>query len=182
MSVYTVTISADDERKATATIVVRLDSSGLLIQEIAVRPGSDGQPIPPELANLEFAQVMETVVELSHGRLPRPPVDTQGPPGPPDEPPAKMPRATTGKSTTSGKSATSGKSRQQGPESTNDVPSDLPVMFWRLGTAAKVADHYSVPRHVATGWVRLLRQAGTVPSPWPQQARSSGRRGRRRQQ
>ncbi|MDO3110500.1 hypothetical protein [Mycobacteroides abscessus] len=43
-----------------------------------------------------------------------------------------------------------------------DVPLDLTRVYWRLGSVAKVAKHYDVPRRVAQGWVNDL-QTGRPP-------------------
>jgi hypothetical protein len=46
------------------------------------------------------------------------------------------------------------------------IPSDLPKAYWRLGSAAKLAEHYDVPRQIAQGWIKSLRAGGALPDPW----------------
>jgi hypothetical protein len=42
------------------------------------------------------------------------------------------------------------------------MPDDFSVVFQQAGNAAAVADHYSVPRHTAHGWIRRLREQDTT--------------------
>jgi transposase-like protein len=51
------------------------------------------------------------------------------------------------------------------------VPSDLGQVNWKLGSVAKVADHYDVPRQIVRGWVKLLCEGGSLPDPWSGSAR-----------
>jgi hypothetical protein len=42
------------------------------------------------------------------------------------------------------------------------MPDDFAAVYQQAGSAAAVADHYDVPRHTANGWIRRLRDQGTV--------------------
>jgi hypothetical protein len=44
------------------------------------------------------------------------------------------------------------------------MPADFVEVFQQAGGVTAVADHYSVPRHTAQGWVRRLRQEGSLPA------------------
>lgn len=44
------------------------------------------------------------------------------------------------------------------------MPDDLPAVYQQAGTAAAIADHYDVPAHTAHGWIRRLREQGTLPT------------------
>lgn len=39
------------------------------------------------------------------------------------------------------------------------------MVFWRLGSATKIAAHYAVPRQVAVHWINVLRKEGAAPNP-----------------
>jgi transposase len=42
------------------------------------------------------------------------------------------------------------------------MPDDFATVYAQAGSAAAVADHYSVPRHTAHGWIRRLRDQSTA--------------------
>jgi hypothetical protein len=42
------------------------------------------------------------------------------------------------------------------------MPEDFAAVYAQAGNAAAVADHYSVPRHTAHGWIRRLRDQNTA--------------------
>jgi hypothetical protein len=44
------------------------------------------------------------------------------------------------------------------------TPTDIVEVFNQAGSVTALANHYAVPRHTAQGWVRRLRQEGTLPA------------------
>lgn len=57
-------------------------------------------------------------------------------------------------------------SRSSKPVAANEAPPDMATMYWKLGSAAKVAKHYGVSTRVANDWVRALRDSNILPNPW----------------
>lgn len=150
------------------TVVAQLEISRgrLRIAELTVRPAPTGTPLPGELADLDFRVLAEQAAAMSTGRILAAPADGgQEPPG--QSATAGAVDSLPGKSThrrTRRASESSG-SKSEG------VPSDLPKVYWQLGSAAKVADHYDVPAQIARGWIKALRDGGTLPDPWSAKAR-----------
>jgi hypothetical protein len=191
MTSYTIAVTPSDVTQASAVLTVHVDSSERRVTEIFIRLGTSKKPLPDELATFDFRPILETVVLLSHGQLPdhflspageldlsASSAESHGPgsgayssqPNPSSsegsrtrsrQKPSPADQATTANRTPRG-SAPPVKTKNQW----EDMPSDLAVIYWRQGTIAKVANHYSVPRHIAQRWIKLLRQGNTVPNPW----------------
>lgn len=166
MSSYTVAISSDDPSAPSMTALVRLGEQGPVVQEVSVRLGGAGTALPDDLAAIDFAELVRIAATLSEGRLPSPPVPAT--PATPADPPS--PAAQPAPSVRPAPDAASRPAPGAG------VPPDLAVVYWRLGSAAKVAAHYSVPRQIATDWIRLLRKQGAAPNPWQRTRRAGGGR------
>jgi hypothetical protein len=191
MTSYTITITPGGVTQASAVLTVHVDSSERRVTEISIRLGTSKKPLPDELATFDFRPILGTVVLLSRGQLPdhflslagesdlsASSAESHGPgsgvhssqpnPSSPGGPrtrsrqkPSPADQTTTANRTPRG-SAPPAKTKNQW----EDMPSDLAVIYWRKETIAKVANHYSVPRHIAQRWIKLLRQGGTVPNPW----------------
>jgi hypothetical protein len=191
MTSYTIAITPSDLAQASAILTMHMDSSEQRVTEVSVRLGTSKRPLPDELAKFDFRPILETVALLSNGQLPNPflltageasltasSAESRGPessahgsqpnPSPPEGPrartkqkPSQADQATTANRTPGGNTRPARRTNQR-----EDMPSDLAVIYWREGTITKVADHYSVPRHIAQRWIKLLRQGGTVPNPW----------------
>lgn len=148
---------------------IEIDGGRPRVVELTVRPGSDGLPLPHEVADLDFRLLAEQAVAMSTGRLPLVHVSRIED--------GQQPSAEAGRDTTVEPSPPRPvhKQRTRPPEGSGSVPagvpSDLGKVYWRLGSVAKVADHYDVPRQIARGWVKLLRDGGTLSDPWPGSAR-----------
>jgi hypothetical protein len=201
MTSYTIAFTPSDVAEASAVLTVHVNSSEPRVTEVSVRLGTSNRPLPDGLTTCDFRQILETVALLSRGQLPAPclsaadeadpsgasaesrggesstprsgpsPPPPEGPPMRSQQKPSPMDQVTMANKTSRG-SALPAKAKNQ----REDTPSDLAVVYWREGTIAKVANHYSVPRHIAQRWIKLLRQGGTVPNPWPgQQSRSKPR-------
>lgn len=150
-------------------VVVDLASAGPTVREISVRPDDGGSAIPQTLAELDFRQVIEMAFRLSGDAEPpgsvldivdRHDIERYEPAQPIDGgrtsvPADKVPPRRVGKHV-------------------SDMPPDLPVTYWKMGSAVRVAEHYSVPRQVANGWIKELRRTGKAPDPW-RQGRTRGR-------
>jgi hypothetical protein len=198
MTSYTIALTPSDVTQASAVLTVHVNSSEPQVTEVYVRLGTSNRPFPDELTTFDFRPILGTVALLSRGQLPAPCLSAAGeadPSGPsaesrggesgvqrsgPSPPPPEGPRTRLQQkpspadqvrvaNKTPRGSALPAKAKNQW----EDAPSDLAAIYWREGTIAKVANHYSVPRHIAQRWIKLLRQGGTVPNPWPgQQSRS----------
>jgi hypothetical protein len=177
VSEYTLHILPDDAAKTSATITVRLTSRGPEVQEIDVCIGNDATPFPEELSQLDFQSVIRAVAALSMGHLPgehdmaMPSVDLVEP-GPIEPRQRQAAAATKPPVKLAAQSRQGGQKRRRTDNS--DAPSDLATMYWKLGTTAKVAAHYSVPRQIAQSWIQTLRQGGKLPNPWQQKRTRSG--------
>ncbi|MFI6133217.1 hypothetical protein [Micromonospora sp. NPDC051141] len=149
--------------------VVDLASAGPTVREISVRPDDGGSTVPQKLAALDFRQIVEIASRLSGeaeapGSVPdivdRDDMDRDEPAqridgGRTSAPADKVPPGRVGKHV-------------------SDMPPDFPVRYWKMGSAARVAEHYSVPRQIANGWIKELRRTGKAPDPW-RQGRTRGR-------
>jgi hypothetical protein len=194
MTSYTIALTPSDVAQASAVLTVHMDSSEPRVTEVSVRLGTSNSPLPDELTTFDFRPILGTAALLSRGQLPVPCLSAAGEADPsassaesrgaesgvqrsaPNPPPPKGSRTrsqqkpslanqVTVPNKTPRGSALPAKAKNQ----REDAPSDLAVIYWREGTIAKVANHYSVPRHIAQRWIKLLRQGGTVPNPWPSQ-------------
>ncbi|GAB3833146.1 hypothetical protein GCM10027610_026490 [Dactylosporangium cerinum] len=131
-----------------------------------MRLAEDGTPLPAELATIDFAQLMRDAAIMSEGRLPA----TAAQESSRVEPDAGARAASVQEATepvTPRAQDDGGRDRLRS-KSPGEIgmPSDLAVVFWRLGSATKIAAHYAVPRQVAVEWISLLRNEGTAPNPW----------------
>lgn len=201
MTSYTIAFTPSDPAEASVVLTVHVNSSEPRVTQVSVRLGTSNRPLSDELTTFDFREILGTVALLSRGQLPAPRLPAVGEADPsgasaescgdessaqrsgPSPPPPEGPRMrsqqkpspadqVTMANKTSRGSALPAKAENQ----REDTPSDLAVVYWREGTIAKVANHYSVPRHIAQRWIKLLRQGGTVPNPWSSpQARSKPR-------
>lgn len=183
MSEYTVHFVPSDPVETGATVTVRLAPDGPEIREIDVRIGSDAAPFPESLSQLDFQSLIAAVVTLSRGSLsgdqylgshridPFEPVEAE----PHERPGAIASGASPRSSVKPATPARRGRKKRSGTEK-SDAPSDLAMMYWKLGTTSKVATHYSVPRQIAQRWIQSLRKGGALPDPWRQERTRSGAR------
>jgi hypothetical protein len=59
---------------------------------------------------------------------------------------------------------TSSRESSDGGRAYRRMPEDFAAVYQQAGSAAAVAEHYQVPRHTANGWIRRLRELGTIPA------------------
>jgi hypothetical protein len=191
MTSYTITITPGDVTQASAVFTVHVDSSERRVTEISIRLGTSKKPLPDELATFDFRPILGTVALLSHGQLPDHFLSTASESNhstssaeshglgsgayssQPNPPSPEGPRTRSRQKPSPADQTTTTDTIPRGsvpPVKTKnqreDMPSDLAVVYWRKGTIAKVANHYSVPRYIAQQWIKLLQQGGTVPNPW----------------
>jgi hypothetical protein len=189
---YVLALTPTDPAMPSVVARIELDTGHARIVEISVRPGSAGTPLPAELTDIDLPMLIQNAALMSAGRLPasapgssatEAPSRSGAPPSPPDAE-AKTRDAETQEAQDKPKVADAGidrrtpahdpapraaRSSRQRPDrgrNPNGIPSDLPKVYWRLGSAAKVAEHYDVPRQIAQGWIKSLRAGGTLPDPW----------------
>jgi hypothetical protein len=192
MTSYTIAITPSDVAQVRAVFKVYVNSAERRVTDVSVFPGTGNTPLPEELITFDFRSILETIAMVSRGQLPNPLLSAEGEAGSPissaksrgrrsgakrSQPTAPLlegPRTQTQHESSSAvQVAVANRTSRGNAPSTKakkpweDTPSDLAVVYWREGTIAKVADHYSVPRHIAQRWIKLLRQRGTVPNPWP---------------
>jgi hypothetical protein len=162
---YTLVIRPDDPMAATATVEVTVEGGRARPTAITVLIGANGDPLPDELSSLDFPAVVRGAVLLSQGLLPGPtPAAGSTADDAEDAPPPGQPN----------RSSRSNRPAERTGDQAKDVPSDLAVRYWRLGSVKKVAEHYAVPHHIARGWIRVLRKGGVLPKTvrpeWPSRA------------
>lgn len=163
---FHVTISATGTGETMVQIEVEVQSPDLRVAAIRLYPPavSDSR-FPPELADLDFRQCISIARQLTDGNV------NADPPALSDEhssPTAD--RDVDGQSpglTRPSKPRVS--SRISQPRRVDDksgsvsvsktgAPSDLGVVYWRLGSVPKVASHYNVPHQIARDWIKELRE------------------------
>lgn len=159
---YTISITRDVPGGSAVLAHVEIEPGRCTLTEISVRIGEDAAPLPKDLGLLDITVLIETAVALSEGRLP-----TRFQP----EPPAHAGDETTSAAGTVPAQATA-RRRRATPAQKNGAPSDLPLIYWRLGSVAKVAAHYDVTRQIARDWIRSVRKQGSLPNPWSASGRS----------
>lgn len=204
MSDYAISITPSDVTHTSAVLTVHIDSSGSRVTEVSVHLGTSNKPFSDELAKFDFRPILEIVTLLSRRQLPGSCLSTTGQADSPASSAAQsdghgsaaqpgsnlLPASlrTQSKQTSQGQVTAANKAPRGSvpPAATKsrweDTPSDLAVVYWRERTIARVADYYSVPRHIAQRWIKLLRQGGSVPNPWPGQPPRSRLPSRRRKQ
>jgi len=172
---YFLALTPVDPGMPSVVARIELDAGHARTVEISVRPGSAGSPLPAELGDIDLPFLIQNAALMSAGRLPTgtpegvasmaPQADAEVR----DKPevtaapaPVPAPRA-----------ARSGRRRPDRDQGLNGMPSDLPKTYWRLGSVAKLAEHYDVPRQIAQGWIKALRAGGALPDPWASRPRGT---------
>jgi hypothetical protein len=175
--VFTLTVTPEGHTGPGFTARVSVTRGGAVPTELSLRIGPDGTTLPTALAELDFAALTRAAAALSRGDFtlavpPQEPPDdgTDDAPAPAGDGrhPTREPLPAGGASGRRGSGAVPG----AGSGSTG-LPADLAVVYWRLGSAPKVAEHYDVTPQIARAWLKTLRGEGKVRDPW-------GRRSRRR--
>jgi len=170
---YNIQIQSDDPRACSVTFVVEVNDrgSGSRVTELAVRLGSD--TLPASLASIDWPSYLRAAVELSmpasptldHGTAPLAEKSLQPDllPQTPLRSDERRRKVGRGAEVVSG-GVSKAAAISQATDPHTDGPSDLAGMYWRLGSVAKVAKHYGVPRRVASEWIRGLQRANVVPN------------------
>jgi hypothetical protein len=170
LSVYVLSLTPTGPDGPTVVAHLEIDGGRVRVVELTVRPGSAGTSLPGEVADLDFRLLAEQAAVMSTGGMPLAPAPRPGDgrQQPPDG-------ASRGKAVESPPARPVNSRRRRAPEGSGSavkgVPSDLAKVYWKLGSLAKVAAHYDVPRQIAQGWVKSLRDHGALPDPWSGSAR-----------
>jgi hypothetical protein len=177
--VFTLTVTPEGCTEAGFTARVSVTRDRAVATELSLRISPESTALPTALAELDFAALTRAAAALSRGdfnlavRPQEPPDDgTDDATAPTVDglhpKPEPLPATAGGAPGRRRSSAVPG----AGSGSTG-LPADLAVVYWRLGSATKVAEHYDVTPQTARAWLKTLRGEGKVRDPW-------GRRGRRR--
>lgn len=160
---YRIEIAPDGVDGSSVAFTVDVSASPLRLAEIRVQIGNDGSPLPAELVGLDFHSCMSAAVALSQGVFPSQAEPDTAKPDP-------VPSSAAERTASEDPTAANPPPKRSLPRTANPpgtgVPSDLAVNYWRLGSAAKVANHYDVPRQVARDWIKELRDQDLIPNPW----------------
>jgi hypothetical protein len=172
VSSYTITITPDDASNPSAILHVGLDESGVRSKELTLRAGEGGDFTPATLAGFpvmtligafgsEEVELTEAapVVAAQPPRIPRPrgrsaSVAVSGRQRSPRR--ARVGRASVAEA------AAVGSGSHDGRRAYRRMPDDVVEVYQASGGATALARHYGVPRHTAQGWLRRLRQQGSL--------------------
>lgn len=170
MSGYTVTITPSGGQSGPqTTIQVDTTSGAARVTELTVRAGGSGLS-PQELPVIDLAGLVAALAPGSAPALAAAPAA----PAVADAP-AQPTRGRRGrKAAEAPKKSTRGRRRgaaaEEAPAKAGRAYRRMPaqdevVAAWNeTRSATQVANHFGVPRHTATGWLRRLRQMGVIES------------------
>ena len=153
---------------------VLVESGHLVVRQVSVRLGVAGETLEPVLAELDFAGLVNAAVSLAGGQGPQAEAAPVGLPGPDEdaESPAEPLAELEAKATAPAPAGVVKRRRQRDAAGSrtgpgyNGVPSDLAVVYWRLGSVPKVAEHFEVTHRTAREWVKGLQEGGSAPRSW----------------
>lgn len=169
MSGYTVTITPSGGQSGPqTTIQVDTTSGAARVTELTVRAGGSGLS-PQELPVIDLAGLVAALAPGSAPALTAAPsapaiADASAPGRRGRKPAAEAPK----KSSRGGRRR--GAAAEEAPAKAGRAYRRMPaqedvVAAWNdTRSATQVANHFGVPRHTATGWLRRLRQLGVIES------------------
>lgn len=146
-------------------LVVDLSADHPTITGVTVHPGEMGELPPASLAEVDIREAVALALRLA---APHDLVDAHSARTARDAVTPPPPRA-------DGRQGARrvARNRQRGRNvAANGVPTDVAKTYWKLGSIAKLAEHYDVPHKIARDWIRVLREGGKVPNPWQQRRRN----------
>lgn len=158
ISLYRVEIAPIDRVGARLTLVVDIGATSVRVTELKVSSETDSPIVPLQLSELDLKSCLATAAMLIDGRVQRPPASqtrrveqTEA---------QKLRSHKTSGGTRQPPEPAKGYPKKPGPTgfSGAGAPSDLGVVYWKLGSVPKVATHYDVPRHIARDWIKELRE------------------------
>lgn len=178
MSGYTVTITPSGGQSGPqTTIQVDTTSGAARVTELTVRAGGSGLS-PHELPVIDLAGLVAALAPGSAPALaaaPSAPVAAAAAPTPAGRG-RRGRKATTASTTTVDAPKKAVRGRRRGAAS-DEAPAKAGRAYRRMPaqddvlaawndthSATQVANHFGVPRHTATGWLRRLRQMGVIES------------------
>jgi hypothetical protein len=163
---YEISVTREESSEPIAVFAVDASTTEFRVAEIRVQLGAEGSALPAGLLQFDYDAFMAVAVALSRGALPATEHTDicQKPTNKPPAPNADALRNHVIRRSAASPDRTDRDRRQGSPSSDASTPSDLPVTYWRLGSVAKVAKHYDVPRQVASGWVKALRDRSIIPA------------------
>lgn len=164
---FVISISADSSHAASATFMLDVQAGSIQVREIRVHCGDEASPLPPELANFDYSTFVSFASDLSRGQFPSPhtPNNHQKASNVADDGSGE-PKAQSHILMSAGDVTATARGRRTAPVPKTGVPPDLARVYWAMGSIAKVAKHYDVPRHIAKDWVSELRAQRAIPTPW----------------
>jgi hypothetical protein len=171
MSGYTVTITPSGGQSGPqTTIQVDTTSGAARVTELTVRAGGSGLS-PQELPVIDLAGLVAALAPGSAPALaaaPAAPAIADAPATPARGRRARKAAAEAPKKSTRGRRR--GAAADEAPAKAGRAYRRMPaqdevVAAWNeTRSATQVANHFGVPRHTATGWLRRLRQMGVIES------------------
>ncbi|GIJ65994.1 hypothetical protein Voc01_009110 [Virgisporangium ochraceum] len=171
MSGYTVTITPSGGQSGPqTTIQVDTTSGSARVTELTVRAGGSGLS-PQELPVIDLAGLVAALAPGSAPALaaaPAAPAIADAPATPARGRRARKAAAEAPKKSTRGRRR--GAAADEAPAKAGRAYRRMPaqdevVAAWNeTRSATQVANHFGVPRHTATGWLRRLRQMGVIES------------------
>jgi hypothetical protein len=139
-------------------------TSGLVLRQVCVKFSDNGSPLPlTVIGDPEFRRCLAIAADLARGEIFSTPKSQS----------ADLNVSASANSTDTVDSKASEYAAEshvrlfkRPRRSKSGAPVNLAVNYWRLGSVAKVAKHYEVPRQVAQDWIKELRQQGSIPDQW----------------
>lgn len=138
---YTLSIRSNEDDGPAVSVDMSLEDGKSVVTRVSVFPASDGSLVPIELAAaVDVPGLLQAVLtSMTPGAL----AGSRS---------AETPNAV--KTAEAKPSAPRPKATRR--KRKDDAPEDLGAVYWRLGSIAKVANHYGVDKHTARNWVSRL--------------------------
>jgi hypothetical protein len=173
---YTITITPDTAGEAVTTVRVLLQGGQARITDLSVRAAEGRGLSARALPSVDLDMLLRAVLPAGASTNSATTVDLapsrrrgRGRPASKATPPRSARAERAAAARTAVPATDAGRAYRR-------MPDDLADVFGSLGSVTRVAEHYSVPRHTAQGWIGRLRSSGVLPAGQPR----GGRRARSR--
>jgi len=140
---YSVSVRSDDGSEPGFSADLVVHEGMVSVTALSVFPGTGGHRLPLHLVGAELSELLSAMMTA----LAMPDVPSSS-----DAAASSMSSSRAAPS----RSAKAPSRRAVNRSTGSSAPSDLAKVYWKLGTLAKVASHYSVDKHTARKWINQL--------------------------